>query len=54
MFILVFVLLAAAVYLSLGFRNTVLQVIAVALVVVGLVLLIVRRLVGDAIVEALT
>lgn len=54
MVILVLGLLGVAVYLAEGFRRSVLQVIAIALVVVGLVLLVLRRLVGDAVVDALT
>jgi hypothetical protein len=52
--IAVLVLLAAAVYLAAGFRRETLRAVAFSLIVIGLVLLVVRRLVGTALVEALT
>ncbi len=52
--IAVLVLLAAAVYLAAGFRREALRAIAFSLIVIGLVLLVVRRLAGTALVEELT
>ena len=52
--IAVFVLLILAVYLAAGFRREALRGIAVGLILVGLLLLVVVRLLGDALVEALT
>ena len=52
--IAVFVLLILAVYLAAGFRREALRGIAIGLILIGLVLLVVVRLVGDALVEALT
>ena len=52
--IAVFVLLAAAVYLAAGFRRETLRAIAFSLIVIGVLLLVVRRLVGTALVDALT
>ena len=52
--IAVLVLLAAAVYLAAGFRRETLRAIAFSLIVIGVLLLVVRRLVGTALVEALT
>ncbi len=52
--IAVFVLLILAVYLAAGFRREALRGIAVGLILVGLVLLVLVRLLGDALVEALT
>jgi hypothetical protein len=54
MVFLVFALLAIAIYFAEGFRREVLRALAVSLVAVGIVLLVVRRLVGDAVVDALT
>ena len=52
--IAVLVLLILAVYLAAGFRRAALRGIAVGLILVGLVLLVLVRLLGDALVEALT
>ncbi len=52
--IAVLVLLAAAVYLAAGFRRETLRAIAFSLIVIGVLLLVVRRLVGTALVDALT
>ncbi len=49
--VLVLALLAGAVYLAEGFRREAVRATALGLLVVGLVLLVVRRLVGDAVVE---
>jgi hypothetical protein len=54
MVIAVLVLLAIAVYLASGFRRETLRAIAVSLIVVGVLLLVVRRLVGNALVDELT
>jgi hypothetical protein len=54
MIIAVVVLLAVAVYLAAGFRREVLRSIALSLVILGVLLLVVRRLVGDALVDDLT
>jgi hypothetical protein len=54
MIIAVVVLLAIAVYLAAGFRRKALRTIALALVAIGVVLLVVRRLAGNALVEDLT
>jgi hypothetical protein len=50
---LVAALLALAVYLAHGTRRTMLEAVGCALVIVGVLLLIIRRFVGDAIVESL-
>jgi hypothetical protein len=50
--VVVLALLAGAVYLAEGFRRQAVRATALGLLVVGLVLLVVRRLVGDAVVEA--
>jgi hypothetical protein len=52
--VLVLVLLALAVYLGDGFRREVLRAIAVSLAGVGILLLVIRRMAGDAVVESLT
>jgi hypothetical protein len=52
--IAVAVLLVVAVYLAEGFRRRMLVVLAAGLIGIGALLLVVRRLAGDAIVEALT
>ena len=52
--IAVVVLLVVAVYLASGFRRETLRGIAWGLIVVGLVLLVVQRLVGNALVDSLT
>ena len=52
--ILVLVLLVIAVYLAQGFRREAVRAAAVGILVVGLVLLLVRRLAGNAVVDALT
>ncbi len=52
--IAVLVLLVLAVYLGEGFRREVLRATALGVIGVGLILLIVRRVVGNAIVDALT
>jgi hypothetical protein len=52
--VLVVILLAIALILARGFRREVLRALAVSLVVVGVLLLVVRRLVGNALVESLT
>ena len=54
MVIAVLVLLAAAVYLAAGRRRETLRAIAFSLIVIGVLLLVVRRLVGNALVDALT
>jgi hypothetical protein len=46
-------LLALAVYLARGTRRTMLEAVGVALLIVGVLLLIIRRFVGDAIVNSL-
>jgi hypothetical protein len=46
-------LLALAVYLAHGTRRTMLEAVGLALLIVGVLLLIIRRFVGDAIVESL-
>ena len=46
-------LLALAVYLAHGTRRTMLQAVGLALLIVGVLLLIIRRFVGDAIVDSL-
>jgi hypothetical protein len=46
-------LLALAVYLARGSRRTMLEAVGVALLIVGVLLLIIRRFVGDAIVNSL-
>jgi hypothetical protein len=46
-------LLALAVYLAHGTRRTMLEAVGLALLIVGILLLIVRRFVGDAIVDSL-
>jgi hypothetical protein len=52
--LVVLVLLALAVYLARGFRREALRGAGVAILIVGIILLIVRRVLGNAIVEALT
>jgi len=52
--ILVLALLALAVYLAEGFRREVLRALAVSLLAVGVLLGVVRRLVGNAVVDSLT
>jgi hypothetical protein len=52
--IAVFVLLIVAVYLASGFRRETLRGIAVGLILVGVLLLVVQRLVGNALVDELT
>ncbi len=52
--ILVLALLVIAVYLAQGFRREAVRAAAVGILVVGLVLLLVRRLAGNAVVDALT
>ena len=52
--IVVLVLLVLGVYLAQGFRREAVRAAAVGILVVGLVLLIVRRLAGNAVVDALT
>ena len=52
--IVVLVLLVLGVYLAQGFRREAVRAAAVGILVVGLVLLLVRRLAGNAIVDALT
>ena len=54
MIIAVLVLLAAAVYLAAGRRRETLRAIAFSLILIGVLLLVVRRLVGTALVDALT
>ena len=54
MVIAVLVLLAAAVYLAAGRRRETLRAIAFSLIVIGVLLLVLRRLVGNALVDALT
>ncbi len=54
MIIAVVVLLAIAVYLAAGFRREALRGIGLTLVVIGVLLLVVRRLVGNALVDELT
>jgi hypothetical protein len=49
----VFALLALAVYLAHGTRRTMLEVVGVALLIVGVLVLIIRRFVGDWIVNSL-
>ena len=51
--ILVLALLGVAVWLAEGFRLRVLQVVGIGFVAVGLILMVARRLVGNAVVEAL-
>ena len=51
--LVVLVLLALAVYLARGFRREALRGAGAALLIVGIILLIVRRVVGNAVVEAL-
>jgi hypothetical protein len=52
--LVVLALLAAAVYLARGFRREALRGVGASLLLVGVILLIVRRVAGNAIVEALT
>jgi hypothetical protein len=52
--IAVLALLAIAVYLAAGFRREALRAIAISLIVVGVLLLVIRRLVGNALVDELT
>jgi hypothetical protein len=52
--IVVLVLLVLGVYLAHGFRREAVRATAVGILVVGLVLLLVRRLAGNAVVDALT
>ena len=52
--IVVLVLLVAAVYLAQGFRREAVRAAAAGVLVVGLVLLLVRRLAGEAVVESLS
>jgi hypothetical protein len=52
--IAVFVLLIVAVYLAAGFRRETLRGIAIGLILVGLILLVVQRLVGNALIDNLT
>lgn len=52
--ILFLLLLAAAIYLAPGFRREVLRATALSLVGVGILLLVVRRLVGDAVIDSVT
>lgn len=54
MIIAVIVLLAVAVYLAAGFRREALRGIALSLVIIGVLLLVLRRLVGNALVDELT
>ena len=54
MIIAVFILLVAAVYLAAGRRRETLRAIAFSLIFIGVLLLVVRRLVGTALVDALT
>ncbi len=54
MIIAVVVLLAVAVYLAAGFRRETLRGIGLTLIVIGVLLLVVRRLVGNALVDELT
>jgi len=54
MVIAVLVLLVAAVYLAAGRRRETLRAIAFSLIFIGVLLLVVRRLVGTALVDALT
>jgi hypothetical protein len=49
----VFALLALAVYLAHGTRRTMIEAVGVALLIVGVLLLIIRRFVGNAIVDSL-
>jgi hypothetical protein len=53
LWILVVGLLALAVYLARGSRRTMLEAVGFALLIVGILLLIIRRFVGDAIVNSL-
>ena len=46
-------LLGVAVWLAEGFRLRVLQVVGIGFVAVGLILMVTRRLVGNAVVDAL-
>lgn len=52
--ILAFILLVLAVYLGEGFRREVLRAMALGVIGVGLILLIVRRVAGNAVVDSLT
>lgn len=52
--ILVIVLIVLAVYLATGFRREAVRAAAIGILVVGILLLVVRSLVGDAVVEALS
>jgi hypothetical protein len=52
--LVVLALLAAAVYLARGFRREALRGVGASLLLVGVILLIVRRVAGNAIIEALT
>ena len=52
--LVVLALLALAVYLARGFRREALRAAGLSLLVAGLVLLVVRRIVGDAVIDALT
>jgi hypothetical protein len=53
LWLLVVALLALAVYLAHGTRRTMLEAVGCALVIVGVLLLIIRRFLGDAIVDSL-
>lgn len=53
LWIAVVAMLALAVYLARGTRRTMLEAVGVALLIVGVLLLIIRRFVGDAIVNSL-
>ena len=53
LWLLVVALLALAVYLAHGTRRTMLEAVGCALVIVGILLLIIRRFLGDAIVDSL-
>lgn len=52
--ILVVALAALAVYVARGFRREMLRAVALGMAGVGILLMVVRRLVGDAVVESLT
>lgn len=52
--VLAVALLAFAIYIARGFRREMLRALAVAVIVVGVLLLIARRVVGDAVVSSLT
>jgi ABC-type multidrug transport system fused ATPase/permease subunit len=52
--VLVVLLIAAALILARGFRREVVRGLAVGLIVVGVLLLVIRRLVGTAVVDSLT